>query len=163
MIVRLFWSLDCTWMPITKPPLLQGLNATDINYPLHFHTWVVTDTRRWSPLRGPTSGSCGGLRPSAEAFFALRTKKAYYAVLVHFWCPVVTLVTLKKILKKNPKKSKQIKEKLKKTKFVKIQKIQTSFNKIPRKKEKKKKNWIGQKNTLKNPNESKNCQNDQKI
>ena len=26
-------------------------------------------TRRYGPLRGPTSRSCGGLRPSAKAFF----------------------------------------------------------------------------------------------
>ena len=32
----------------------------------------ITDTRRYLPLRGPTSSSCGGLRPLAEAFFALR-------------------------------------------------------------------------------------------
>ena len=44
------------------------------------------DTRRYGPLRGPTSSSCGGLRPSAEAFFALRAKKKLtFAVLAHFW------------------------------------------------------------------------------
>ena len=32
-------------------------------------------TRRYGPLRGPTSSSCGGLRPPAEAFFALRAKR----------------------------------------------------------------------------------------
>ena len=32
-------------------------------------------TRRYSPLRGLTSSSCGGLRPSAKVFFALRAKK----------------------------------------------------------------------------------------
>ena len=32
---------------------------------------TLTITRRYDPLRGPTSGSWGGLRPSAEAFFAL--------------------------------------------------------------------------------------------
>ena len=32
------------------------------------------NTRRYGPLRGPTSSSCGGLRPSSEAFFALRAK-----------------------------------------------------------------------------------------
>ena len=43
----------------------------------------VTGTRRYGPLRGPTSSSCGGLRPLAEAFFALSGKKrAFYAVLV---------------------------------------------------------------------------------
>ena len=44
-----------------------------------------------------TSSSCRGLRPLAEGFFCPKGKKrAYYAVLAHFWqllCPVVTLVT----------------------------------------------------------------------
>jgi hypothetical protein len=39
-------------------------------------------TRRYGPLRGPTSSSCGGLRPSAEAFFALRAKKQLFML---FW------------------------------------------------------------------------------
>ena len=43
---------------------LKHLKNTDLRY-----------TRRYSPLRGLTSSSCGGLRPSAEAFFALRAKK----------------------------------------------------------------------------------------
>jgi hypothetical protein len=47
-------------------------------------------TRRYGPLRGPTSSSCGGLQPLAEAFFALRQK------------------TKKSI--KNPKKSKKFKK-----------------------------------------------------
>ena len=38
--------------------------------------------RRYGPLRGPTSSSCGGLRPSAEAFFALRAKKE---LIMLFW------------------------------------------------------------------------------
>ena len=41
-------------------------------------------TRRYGPLRGPTSSSCGGLRP--RLFFPFGQKKgAYYAVLVNFW------------------------------------------------------------------------------
>ena len=37
------------------------------------------------PLRGPTSTSCGGLRPLDQAFFALLAKKrAYHAVLARF-------------------------------------------------------------------------------
>ena len=34
----------------------------------------LNKTRRYGPLRGPTSTSCGGLWPSVEAFFALRAK-----------------------------------------------------------------------------------------
>ena len=74
-------------------------------------------TRRYGPLRGPTSSSCGGLWPSA-----LRAKKrAYYAVLANFKPFLVeTSVTLKKIQKVhkkskkiqiNPNKSKKIEEK----------------------------------------------------
>ena len=47
---------------------------------------TVTTTRRYGPLRGPTSGSCRGLQPAAEAFFALwAQQKPYYAVLDNFW------------------------------------------------------------------------------
>ena len=69
----------------------------------------VIYTRRYSPLRGLTSSSCGGLRPSAEAFFALRAKKEliilFWPIFGNFWCPVVTVVTfssnLREALKKN--------------------------------------------------------------
>ena len=54
-------------------------------------------TRRYGPLCGPTSSSCGGLRPSAEAFFALQAKKElfmlFWPIFGDFWCPVVTMVT----------------------------------------------------------------------
>ena len=53
------------------------------------------------PLRGPTSTSCGG--PLAEGFFALRAKKnlitLFWPIIGHFWCPVVTLLTLSSNLK----------------------------------------------------------------
>ena len=66
----------------------------------------LTTTRRYGPLRGPTSSSCGGLRP--RGFFCPPGKKrTYYAVLASFrpfWCPVVTFVTFKRI-KKVQKKS----------------------------------------------------------
>ena len=39
-------------------------------------------TRRYGPLRGLTSSSCGGLRPLAEAFFALWAKKE---LIMLFW------------------------------------------------------------------------------
>ena len=85
---------------------------------------LINVTRRYDPLGGPTFSSFGGLRPLAEAFFALQTKKrAYYAVLAHFfgnfWCPVVTLVTLNSNLskfKRNAKKHKLIQKKSKKSK-----------------------------------------------
>ena len=40
-------------------------------------------TRRYGPLRGPTSSSCGGLWPSV--FLPFDKKRGYYAVLAHFW------------------------------------------------------------------------------
>ena len=40
------------------------------------------NTRRYGPLRGPTSSSCGGLGPSAEAVFALRAK---IGLIMLFW------------------------------------------------------------------------------
>ena len=55
-------------------------------------------TRRYGPLRGPTSSSSGGLKTLSEAFFALWAKKKELIMLFwpyfgNFWCPVVTVVT----------------------------------------------------------------------
>ena len=45
----------------------------------------LRETRRYGPLCGPTSSSCGGLRPSSEGFFCPSGKKRpYYAVLANF-------------------------------------------------------------------------------
>ena len=43
---------------------------------LHYFV-LLNSTRRYGPLRGPSSSSCGGLRPSADAvfLFALRAKR----------------------------------------------------------------------------------------
>ena len=105
-------------------------------------------TRRYSPLRGLTCSSCGGLRPPAEAFFALRAKKGLFMLFLpnlgHFWCSVVTSVTFSSNFsnfeksKKNPQKSKSFKKpkksikNLKKSgKLQKCRKIQKS-EKIPK-------------------------------
>ena len=49
------------------------------------YLFLLQLTRRYGPLRGPTSSSCGRLRPSTKAFFALWAKKrAYYAFLAIF-------------------------------------------------------------------------------
>ena len=49
------------------------------NYSAHL---VISYNRRFSPLRGLTSSSCGGLLPLAEAiFFVIAKKRACYAVL----------------------------------------------------------------------------------
>ena len=43
------------------------------------------DTRRYGPLRGPSSSSCGGLRPLAEVFLLFGEKKYFLCVfLAHF-------------------------------------------------------------------------------
>ena len=47
------------------------------------HNYAFKLTRRYGPLRGPTSSSCGGLRPSAEAFFALQAKKSLWEQMFH--------------------------------------------------------------------------------
>ena len=66
-----------------------GGHVADVLYTGHIIAIVIT--RRYGTLRGPTSSSCGGLLAPAEAFFALRAKKrAYYAVLAHFWQFVVS-------------------------------------------------------------------------
>ena len=77
----------------------------------------IINTRRYGPLRGPTSSSYKGLLPSAEGFFCPLGKKnlimLFLPIFGIFWCPVVTLVllvvtlvTLKEIPIK-PKKSKK--------------------------------------------------------
>ena len=59
-------------------------------------------TNRHGPLRGPTSSSCGGLRP--RAFFALRAKKwlimLFWPIFCNFLCPIVTLLTFSSNLSK---------------------------------------------------------------
>ena len=86
---------------------------------------ILLNTRRYGPLRGPTSSSCGWLWPLAEAFFALREKKElimlFWPIFGIFWCPVVTLVTLKGIPKtKKIQKKKKI--------YLKISKNQKNPN-----------------------------------
>ena len=96
--------------------------------------WYVIFTRRYDPLRGPTSSSCGGLQPLAKAFFALSAKKElsmmFWPILGDFWCPVVTVVTFSNNLS-NFERTKKQKKNPKKSKFFfnpKIQKIQKSKN-----------------------------------
>ena len=56
---------------------------------------IFKETRRYGPLHGPTSSSCGGLRPAAKAFFGQKKEliMLFCSILGHIWCPVVTLVT----------------------------------------------------------------------
>ena len=59
-----------------------------------FNLNFFNNTKRYGPLHGPTSSSCEGLWPSAEASFALGAKKKLimlcWPILGHFWCSVVT-------------------------------------------------------------------------
>ena len=78
------------------------------------HSLVFTSTRRYGPLRGPTSSSCGELWPSAEAFLALRARKELFMLFCtffgDFWCSVVTVVTFSSNLnnfERNQKKTKK--------------------------------------------------------
>ena len=85
-------------------------------------------TRRYRPLRGPTSSSCGGLWPSTTAFLALRAKKElimrFCPIFGNLWCPVVTLVTFSSSLSNFERNSKNQKKSHKNSK--KIQKIHKS-------------------------------------
>ena len=89
------WNLNTLLLPFLCPQNLvcpfqfKGALYTGtcchIDMP-HLYIVFLWTTRRYSPLRGLTSISCGGLRPSAEGFFCPSGKKrAYYTVLAHFW------------------------------------------------------------------------------
>ena len=58
-------------------------------------------TRRYGPLRRPTSSSCSELQPLAKAFFALGAKKE---LILLFW-PILGLLVVTLILKKSNKKN----------------------------------------------------------
>ena len=114
------------------------------------HSFEINNTRRYGPLCGPTSSSCGGHRPSAEAFFALRQKKEvvmlFGPIFGNFWCPVVTLVTFssnisnfernpknQKNTKKNQKNQKNRKKFTNPKKFKKSRRIQKKIQKNTKK------------------------------
>ena len=67
-------------------------------------------TRRYSQLRGPTSSSCGGLRPWLFLPFGQKIDliMLFWPNFGNFWCSVVTIVTFSSNLsnfetKKSPK------------------------------------------------------------
>ena len=77
------WTYDNT---MTKP-ITVLINRKGTYYNVVF---LINCTRRCGPLRGPSSSSCGGLRPSAEAFFCpLGKKRSFYVCFGpnfgHFW------------------------------------------------------------------------------
>ena len=83
----------------------------------------ITITRRYGPIRGPTSSSCEGLGPATKAFwpFAQKNKNwvfmLFWPIFGNFGCPVVTLVTFSSNLSNleiNPKQNKKIQKKIQK-------------------------------------------------
>ena len=69
--------------------IAAGLSEAVIQYS-NCMFFPFNQTSRCGPLRGPSSSSCGGLWPSAEAFFALWAKKRSFYVCFgpnfgHFW------------------------------------------------------------------------------
>ena len=94
--------------------------------------------RSYSPLRGLTSSSWGGLWQSAKAFFALQAKKEIFKqfvpILGYFWCSVVFSVVFscnirifENYVKKNSKNQK------KKSKIHKSKKVHKIFKKSEKK------------------------------
>ena len=60
---------------------LHKQQEVHLNKFYHCFLYSLFLTRRYGPLRGPTSSSCGGLRPRIFS----GKKRAYYAVLALFW------------------------------------------------------------------------------
>ena len=89
------------------------------------------NTRRYGPLRGPTSSSFGGLRPSADLFML------FWPIFRDFWCSVVTVVTFSSNFsnfernKKSEKNPKKIQKKLKKSKKMQ-KKSKKSIKNLPK-------------------------------
>ena len=83
-VLSVVCSLNTHSMYIDSATSQSGYRILRTNLP----SSTIYMTRRYSPLRGLTSSSCGGLRPSAEAFFALRLKKdiltLFVPILGHF-------------------------------------------------------------------------------
>ena len=111
------------------------------NPSIHIHL-----ARRYGPLGGPTSSSCGGLLPGF--FLPFGQKKdlimLFWPILSRFWCSVVNLVTPSKITKspkkihkknlKNPKKLKNGQNSKNIEKFIKISKNHFHNFFLPKKK-----------------------------
>ena len=158
--VRLRWGLyQCSWWEGNIYVWLflspQDLSILPYRYETfyqrirHWRSFSVwKETRRYSPLRRPTSSYCGGLRP--RHFLPFEQKKAlimlFWPIFGNFWCPVVTLVAFSSNLRNfemNLKKNKKIpqkiwkisKKKFKKSKnpkkSKKVQKIQIKSKKNP--------------------------------
>ena len=80
-------------IPDATPPIGQWLDSDVSNSPsivLHnSFNLRISKTRRYRPLRWPTSSSCGEFWSSPEAFFALWAKKnlLYYYTICKFFLP----------------------------------------------------------------------------
>ena len=103
------WQFTGTWRTVWghfKTTLQQPYNNLTTTMDGNYIIWTLAAqiyifsfimTRKYCPLCGPYSSSCGGLWPSDEAFLALwETRELlmlFWPILGHFWCSIVPLVT----------------------------------------------------------------------
>ena len=154
-IIFVRWEVFAKYSQIPKMYIFsKKLFKSSFSWLLYIFIWktyqankdIIGYTRRYGPLHGPTSSSCGGLHPSAEAFFALRATKElfmlFWPIFGNFWCSVVTMVTFSSNISNNNKKNIQ-----------KISKIFLKISKNPKiqKTSQKSKNPKNPKKTPKNP------------
>ena len=81
----------------------------------------MVNTRRYGPLRRPTSSSCGGLRTSAKVFFCPAGKKKKLSCFFGKFLAILVSSSKLSNFKKNTKNSKNLKNT--KNKILKTKKI----------------------------------------
>ena len=83
MYLKRSFGHPASWYLLQEVTVSFPCKATN-DLPVLHQGWIVWDstgnqpfltTRRCGPLRGPSSSSCGWLRPLADTFFALQAKK----------------------------------------------------------------------------------------
>ena len=176
-IIFVRWEVFAKYSQIPKMYIFsKKLFKSSFSWLLYIFIWktyqankdIIGYTRRYGPLHGPTSSSCGGLHPSAEAFFALRATKElfmlFWPIFGNFWCSVVTMVTFSSNLSNNNKKNIQKISKifLKISKNPKIQKT-SQKSKNPKNPKKTPKNPKKIQKSIKTKKNQKNVKNGQKI
>ena len=86
-VIKLFLSM------LRAQQLHKNVNITWLT--ATYVSSLNTKTRRYGPLCGPTSSSCGGLWSLAEAFYAIWAKKmSLLYVFAHFWQFLVPISNL---------------------------------------------------------------------
>ena len=94
----LFWSILILMAHTWEEPVMmwKGKKKRSFYHQYFGFSWHFTFscafmiTRRYGPLSGPNSSSCGGFRPLAKAFFALRAKRELIMLFGPFWQLLVT-------------------------------------------------------------------------